>query len=163
MSRNLLTCYLGPNFAKRVWVYSYKIQEKTTRRDWEGRDVCRFSLAAASLKLNNSCIWTFSGVYWAVLRTWWTFYCSIACQNNSFGKVAWENKYDFGKPETCKNPRNITNEVILRTLWVCDYNNYRVMGFLRRRKKNWTMSSGKKSCIVEVIIVSWRRNSVIEI
>ena len=86
-----------------------------TGRDSVGNDVCRFSLAT-----NSSSI--FTGVCCAVLRTWWTFYCRIACWNISLGKVAWESKYDIGRPEICKDPKNITDEAILRTLWVFDYN-----------------------------------------
>ena len=64
----LFTCYIEPNHAQYVWVYSYKIQRKTSkclstfliRRNWEGSDVCRFSLANSSL--------SFLGVCWAVLR-----------------------------------------------------------------------------------------------
>ena len=93
-----------------------------THHNWEGSDVCHFSLATSSLKLNSNSILTFSGVCFVVLRTWQTFYSRIARRNNSFIRVTWESKYDVGKPETCKDPKNITNEVILNTLWVRDYN-----------------------------------------
>ena len=124
-SRNFLTCYLEPKLAQCVWVYSYKIQKKTSK--WlftflARGDVYRFSLATFGLRLNSSSILTFSGVCSAVLRTWRTFYCRIACRNNSFGRVAWESKYDFGRPKICKEPKNIPDGAILGTLWVCDYN-----------------------------------------
>ena len=50
-----------------------------------------------------------------ILRVWRFFYCRIAGWNNSFGRVAWESKYDVGKPKTSKDPKNITEKVILRT------------------------------------------------
>ena len=49
---------------------------------------------------------------------WHAFHCRIANRNNSFGWVTWEGKYDVGRPETCKEPKNITDEAILRTLSV---------------------------------------------
>ena len=49
-----------------------------------------------------------------ILRAWRIFYCRIAGWNNSFGRVAWESKYDVGRPETCKDPKNITDEAIER-------------------------------------------------
>ena len=45
------------------------------------------------------------------------FWSYFSCRNNSFGRVAWENEYDVGRSETCKN---ITEEAILCTLWVYD-------------------------------------------
>ena len=36
--------------------------------------------------------------------------------------VAWENEYNVGRLETCKDPQNITDEAIQFTLWVYDYN-----------------------------------------
>ena len=92
-----------------------------TRHNWEGSGACRFSLATFSLKFNNSSILTFSGVCCAVLHTRQTFYCRIACWNNSFGRVTWEGKYDVGRPKICKDPKNITDKAILYTLWVCGY------------------------------------------
>ena len=35
---------------------------------------------------------------------------------NQHFTVAWESKYDVRKPETCENPKNITDEAILCTL-----------------------------------------------
>ena len=91
-----------------------------TRRDWKGSDlrVCRFSLATSSLKLNSSSILTFSGVYCAVLHARWIFYCRIAYRNNNFGRVAWESKYDAGRPETCKDPKNITDPAHSLGVWL---------------------------------------------
>ena len=51
-----------------------------------------------------------------------TFYSRIIHRDNSFGMVVWESQYDFGRPKTCKDSKNITDKVILCTLWVCDYN-----------------------------------------
>ena len=43
--------------------------------------------------------------------------------NKSFGMVTWESKYDVGRPETCKDPKNISDEAILCTFFkVFDYN-----------------------------------------
>ena len=57
-----------------------------------------------------------------VFACWAYFYCRIAGWNKSFGRVTWESKYDVGRPETCKDPKNITDEAILCTfLKVFDY------------------------------------------
>ena len=50
-----------------------------------------------------------------VFACWAYFYCRIAGWNKSFGRVTWESKYDVGRPETCKDPKNITDEAILCT------------------------------------------------
>ena len=54
-----------------------------------------------------------SGVCCVVCRSSRTFYRRIACRNNSFGRVTWENKYDFGRSNTYMDPKNITDKVIL--------------------------------------------------
>ena len=43
------------------------------------------------------------------------FYCRIAGWNKSIGRITWESKYDVGRLETCKDPKNITDEAILCT------------------------------------------------
>ena len=57
-----------------------------------------------------------------VFACWAYFYCWIAGWNKSFGRVTWKSKYDVGRPETCKDPKNITDLAILCTFLVFDYN-----------------------------------------
>ena len=110
-----------------VWVYSCKIQKKTSKwmfTFWLGGK-WRMLFLIGHFQFKSSiaiAFWLFFiGVCHAVLCTWWTFHRRITCQNNNFSRVAWASKYEVGRPETSKDPKNITDEVILHTLWVCDY------------------------------------------
>ena len=47
----------------------------------------------------------FLGVCCVVLHAWWTFYCRISGRNSSFSRIAWESKYDAGRPELARTPR----------------------------------------------------------
>ena len=63
------------------------------------------------------CVFTYVYIYMCVvLRAWQTFHYRSTWWDNSFSGVAWESKYDVGKPETCKDPKNTTDEAILLTL-----------------------------------------------
>ena len=64
-------------------------------------------------------IFFFSFEVWTVIFACWAyFYIRIAGWNNSFGRVTWENKYDVGRPETCKDPKNITEAILCTFLSV---------------------------------------------
>ena len=96
------------------------------RPDWEGSDVSRFSLANTILKLISTSILKilFSFVVWTVwfcMHAWRIFTVgSPAGTLVSVGSLG--SASIVGRPETWRDPKNITDEAILRTFfYVCDY------------------------------------------
>ena len=71
-----------------------------------------------------------------VFACWAYFYSRIAGWNKSFGRVTWESKYDVGRPETCKDPKN-TDEAILCTflsVWLQSYKKKHLFCRIKNRK-----------------------------
>ena len=118
LDRTLLSAYeytpTRPSRRKREVLFIFLI-----RRDWEGNDLCCFSLATFSLKFNS--ILNFSGVCCVVLPTWLTFYWSNACRNNSFSQVVWESKYDVSKTRNLKGHQENHRRNHPMHFCVCDY------------------------------------------
>ena len=84
------------------------------RRDSEGRDVGRFSLANTILKNSLAVAFNFSFVCTVCFCMLGVFFTAGSPAGTKVS-VTWESKYDVGRPETCKDPKNITDEAILCT------------------------------------------------